>query len=178
MPLLDTYWSLYLFLPYNPEWGEPALAKFRQKIVFLSKLNVVKELRKKGVEVNILRFTTEMPHESLDVHGQGEVWSGPIIANQFALSRKTYQMFAEEHILLFQEDWAFCVKNSRRSLASFMHHAWLGAPWREPIIINSTSILENSTLRLQYGNGGMSVRSKRFVLHCLDTKEYQFDIER
>jgi len=79
----------------------------------------------------------------------------------------------EEHILLFQEDGAFCARNNR-TLESFMHHAWIGAPW-DPVDVKVADAVDGSKLHLLYGNGGMSIRSKTFMFDCIDKHHYQED---
>jgi hypothetical protein len=74
--------------------------------------------------------------------------------------------------LFFQNDVAFCTKVPR-SLESFMHHLWLGAPW---LVHKSFTSSRGRRVNVLYGNGAISVRSKRFILSCLKKVEYQDDV--
>jgi hypothetical protein len=51
-----------------------------------------------------------------------------LTANLFVHDALLHEAIPEEHILLYQDDGAFCTQHAR-SLDSFMHHPWLGSPW-------------------------------------------------
>jgi len=99
--------------------------------------------------------------------------SGSVFANHFALSRRLYSSIPEKHLLFFQEDSVFCLQRQNRTLESFMHHHWLGAPW---LVRKHFRAQEGDQLNLFYGNGGLSIRSKSFILDCLDAEQYQEEL--
>ena len=103
-----------------------------------------------------------------NVHG-----AGVRIANGFALSREVYESISEERILFFQSDSAFCSSALKENaLKTFMSSLWLGAPWNHQI--QNLSTFPDSNQQdgdLLFGNGGVSVRSRAFVLECLDKAE-------
>ena len=172
-PLLSPLWAVRLFIPID---GDTVQEEFERSKVYLSRLRVSRRLLAKGVEVAV------HPHRLKDLviglprNAHGVAGSGPILANNFALARETYETIPEEHIVLFQEDVAFCVKAQHRSLESFMHHAWLGAPW----LVYKTHRSQDGGrwVNSLYGNGGLSVRSKSFVLSCIDSEGYLGDLEK
>ena len=149
--------------------------EFEHSKSYLTSMRVSQRLLANDIEVTVY------PHHLKDLsigmprNAQGVAGSGPILANNFALSREIYEMIPEEHILLFQEDVAFCVKAQERSLESFMHHAWLGAPW---LVYKTQRSHDGNWVNLLYGNGGVSVRSKSFVLSCMDSKSYLGDLKK
>ena len=171
---LDSRWTVRLFLPLfpNEQSSRDQVASCRVKIF---ELDVVNRLLGKHVQVHcMVHKITDIPF-SLPTGALGRFQSGPILANHFALSRQTYDAIEEDSLLFFQQDVAFCAKSLEvRSLSSFMHHPWLGSPW---LVHKSTYLRSGTRLNLLYGNGGLSIRSKKFALGCLSQKDYHSEIE-
>lgn len=168
-PMLSDQWAVRLFLPVD-DFSAAGEATFERSKQSLLGIGVVAVLKARGVEVEVLKqhMTDLAPNARFGAKG-----SFPV-ANNFALRRESYEAIPEEHILLYQPDGAFCA-NHTRSLESFMHHPWLGAPWNPQIAKRMQDAQDGSKLHLLYGNGGMSIRSKAFVLDCIDRKQYHGD---
>lgn len=170
---LDTRWTVYMFMPVF-EGRSGSVPQFQRAKAELLRLHIVKRLLDAKVQVTVRpHLVSDLPMDISD-NSTGKSGSGPVLANHFALSSSTYEAITEEHILFFQQDSIVCERAPNdRSLDSFMHHLWLGAPW---LAHKSFRALDGSQLNLIYGNGGFSVRDKSFVLECMANKEYRVDL--
>ena len=171
VPHIDDKWVIRLFLPWREdEIHSKLFNRTRQKI---QSMVVMNRLALICVRAEIFRHDMSELGFHNDFGDQGTHSDGPLIANHFLLSKETYKAIPEEHILFFQQDAAFC-SGSNRTLESFMHHKYLGAAWPSEIMIQAQN---GSLLKILYGNGGLSIRSKRFVLFCISLVQYQEDWE-
>ena len=170
---LDREWHVYLFLPGG------AYSDFLSDKLKLEAA-VGHMLRQRFIKLSVRMhemgaFESDVNRALENVHG-----AGVRIANSFALSREVYESIAEERILFFQSDSAFCSSALRDyPLKYFMHYLWLGAPWNHQV--QNLSIHPDSNQRvgfLDFGNGGVSVRSRAFVLDCLDKAENSTELSK
>mmetsp|Transcript_7684 Transcript_7684/g.32040 ORF Transcript_7684/g.32040 Transcript_7684/m.32040 type:complete len:346 (+) Transcript_7684:215-1252(+) len=167
---LSDKWVVRLFIPWR---DDEEYFRFNQTKERILKMDVVNHMASMCVRVDIRRHdVSDLPVKYvLGLHGTTD--SGPLIANHFALSKTTYQMIKEPQILLFQQDAAFC-SGANRTLESFMHHEYLGAPWLGGRVLQDQN---GKDMHVTYGNGGLSVRSKRFVMFCIELPQYHHDLE-
>jgi hypothetical protein len=171
LPHIHEMWVVRLFLPWRrTDGGRDSQFFYRSEQRILG-MNVVQQLAAKCVHVEVMKHdVSDFPIDH-NLNARWTIDSGPVIANHFALSRETYESINEQQMLFFQQDSAFC-SGANRTLDSFMHHKYLGAPWLPGRIQLAGN---GKTLTLLYGNGGLSIRSKRFALFCINLAQYQHD---
>lgn len=169
-PHLHASWAVRLFLPWNENHDIKEKSFSLQKEYILASA-VVAKLTSRCILVTVSKHDMSDLGSQVAYDAISESGAGPLLANHFALSRETYEAIPEEHILIFQQDAAFCSRN-KRTLDSFMHHLYLGAPWKDRKVLSDRLGVD---LEVVYGNGGLSVRSKTFILECIDLPHYKKD---
>mmetsp|Transcript_11528 Transcript_11528/g.38107 ORF Transcript_11528/g.38107 Transcript_11528/m.38107 type:complete len:331 (+) Transcript_11528:186-1178(+) len=171
LPHLSTEWVVRIFLPLV-EGNETGFLQSKNAVLQLPQIQTI---GMKNIQVHVIGHVVTVP--------PGKSWTeksqtfGVRIANNFALSQTTYTAIEEQHLLFFQKDSCFCAPSINIDIKTFMRYKWLGAPWN-PMIQNLTLSGESDDLiPLTYGNGGLSVRSKDFILDCLNREEYKDDLD-
>ena len=166
-PLIDELWAVRLFNPIRKD-DPSSTEKLHTTALRVTQTQVALSLQNKGVHLEVHGHDiTDLPREALT--------NSFALANHFTLSLTTYDSIPEEKILHIQQDVVFCHQHER-SLVSFMHHKYVGAPWNSNLRTISLPDLNGNVLRLWYGNGGVSVRSKAFSQGCLRRVEYAADL--
>jgi len=75
--------------------------------------------------------------------------------NNLLLTKDFWNLFSGSKLLIYQEDTIMYHGN----IELFLKYDYIGAPWKNDVVIGGYG-----------GNGGFSLRTKKVMLKCLDTK--------